>query len=156
MRSIALAVLSCCLLASTSTAQAAQTVDARLDARHVKFEKDKDGDYRVVYNYAKEGRTQLVFVGGSTEDVGGFTVREVFSPAGNIDDDPIDGAMALKLLDNSRSAKLGAWELSGKTLVYVIKLPDDVSAAELEAAMDIAATQADDMEIKLSGDRDNY
>lgn len=40
-------------------------------------------------------------------------------------------------------------------LYFVIKLPDEISAAELESAMDIAAEMADDMEIELSGDRDD-
>jgi hypothetical protein len=156
MRIATLAVLSCCLFAVAPLAHAASTVEARLNERGIKFKQDEDGDYRVVYNYKDAGRTQLVFVGGATEAVHGFVVREVFSPAANIEDDAIDGARALKLLAANRANKLGDWEIDGKTLLYVIRLPDSASAAELEAAMDIAANQADDMEIELSGKKDAY
>ena len=39
-------------------------------------------------------------------------------------------------------------------LYLVIKLPDNLSAEQLEQAMDIAAETADDMEIEISGDAD--
>ena len=130
------------------------SVKARLDARGVKHEVDGDGDYKVTYNYSKEGRTQLVFVSGGTESVGGFMIREIFSPAGRVEKDDIDGKKALELLGESRKNKLGSWELGGDVLYFVIKVPDSISAAELESAMDIAAQTADDMELELSGDRD--
>lgn len=130
------------------------SVKTRLDARGVKYEVDGDGDYKVTYNYSKEGRTQLVFVSGGTEKVGGFIVREIFSPAGRVEKDDIDGDKALELLGESRNNKLGSWELAGDVLYFVVKVPDSLSAAELESAMDIAAQTADDMELELSGDRD--
>ena len=137
------------------TAAADASVAKRLDERGVKYEVDMDGDYKVTYNYAKEGRSQLVFVSGGTQSVSGFTVREVFSPAARVSSDGVDGAKALELMAESRQNKLGAWELAGDVLYFVIKLPDEISAAELESAMDIAAETADDMEIELSGDRDD-
>ena len=127
------------------------SVQTRLDARGVKYEVDADGDYKVTYSYKSEGRTQLVFVSGKTESVGGFKVREVFAPAAK---DGISGAKAIELMGESRSNKIGSWELQGHLLYFVIKLPDSVDAAQLESAMDIAAQTADDMEIKLSGDED--
>lgn len=141
-------------LGASGAALADASVAKRLDARGVKYQVDADGDYKVTYNYSKEGRTQLVFVSGGTQSVAGFTVREVFSPAARLSTDGVDGRRALALLEESRSNKLGAWETSGDVLYFVIKLPDDVSAAQLEAAMDIAAETADDMEIQLTGDRD--
>lgn len=132
-------------------AMADASVQTRLDARGVKYEVDADGDYKVTYSYKSEGRTQLVFVSGKTESVGGFKVREVFAPAAK---DGISGAKAIELMGESRSNKIGSWELQGDVLYFVIKLPDSVDAAQLESAMDIAAQTADDMEIKLSGDED--
>jgi len=58
------------------------SVQTRLDARGVKYEVDADGDYKVTYSYKSEGRTQLVFVSGKTESVGGVEVRAVVAPAG--------------------------------------------------------------------------
>lgn len=127
------------------------SVQTRLDARGIKYEVDGDGDYKVTYSYKSEGRTQLVFVSGGTESVGGFKVREVFAPAAK---DGITGAKAIELMGESRSNKLGSWELQGDILYFVIKLPDSVNATELESAMDIAAQTADNMEIELSGDED--
>ncbi|HEU0151939.1 MAG TPA: hypothetical protein VFQ84_01210 [Arenimonas sp.] len=143
------------VMAAAGDAAADASVAKRLDERGIRYEVDMDGDYKVTYNYAKEGRTQLVFVSGGTESVAGFEVREVFSPAGRVEADGIDGAKALELMAESRKNKLGAWELAGDVLYFVIKLPDEVSAAELESAMDIASETADDMEIQLSGDRDD-
>ena len=156
MRFATSAVLACCLLATAPLAHADASVEKRLSERGIKFERDDDGDYRVVYNYGDEGRTQLAYVSGNTETTRSFVVREVFAPPGHVDDDRIGLERALKLLADSRQSKLGSWELAGKVLYYVIKLPDDVSAAALEAALDTAATQADNMEIELSGDRDRY
>ncbi len=131
------------------------SVKARLDARGIKHEVDGDGDYKVTYNYSKEGRTQLVFVSGGTQSVEGFSVREIFSPAARVEKDDIDGDKALELMRESRNNKLGSWELADDVLYFVLKMPDSMSAAELEAAMDIAAQTADDMELELSGDRDD-
>ena len=146
-------LLAAAFLSSAAHAEDA-SVTARLTSRGIKYELDGDGDYKVTYSYKQEGRTQLVFVSGKTEDVGGFKIREVFSPAGRVEKDGINGAKALELLKESRLNKLGSWELAGDVLYFVIKLPDNLDAGQLEAAMDIAAETADDMELKLSGDRD--
>ncbi len=142
-------------IVSTQVIAADQAVEARLNARGIAYEIDDDGDYKVTYNYSKDGRSQLVFVGGATETVAGFVIREVFSPAARIQKDGIGGAGALELLAESRKNKLGSWEIDGDVLYFVIKLPDSVNAQELENAMDIAAETADDMELQLSGDRDD-
>ena len=131
------------------------SVDARLTARGIQFEVDGDGDYKVTYNYSEEGRTQLVFVSGGTESVGGFIVREIFSPAARVAKDGINGGKALELMAESRKNKLGSWELSGDVLYFVLKMPDSLSADQLESAMDIAAQTADEMELEMSGDRDD-
>ncbi len=149
---LAAVLLALTLTPSPSTAGDA-SVEARLDARGIKYEVDGDGDYRVVVSYKAENRTQLVFVSGTSESIQGLLVREVFSPAGKVDVDAIAGK-ALDLLNESRTLKIGAWEIAGDVLYYVIKLPDSVDAAQLEAAIDIAAETADNKEIELSGDKD--
>jgi hypothetical protein len=131
------------------------SVKSRLDTRGMKYDVDDDGDFKITYNYKKENRTQLVFVSGKTETVGGFKIREVFSPAARVEKDGINGKKALELLAESRANKLGGWELDGDVLYFVVKLPDNMDASQLESAMDIAAQTADDMELKISGDRDD-
>ncbi len=145
------------LVAGVPTSAAAEdaSVAARLEDRGIKYEVDGDGDYKVTYNYSKEDRTQLVFVGGKTETVGGLSVREVFSPAGRVEKDGINGRKALELLASSATMKIGSWEIRGDVLYFVVKILDDASSAQLEAAMDVAAETADDEELKLSGDRDD-
>lgn len=130
------------------------SVKRRLEDRGVKYQVDADGDFKITYNYKSEGRTQLVFVSGATESVGGFLVREVFSPAARVDQDGINGAKALELLKESSNNKLGSWEIRGDALYFVIKLPDSINGGELESAMDIAGEIADNMEKEISGARD--
>jgi hypothetical protein len=154
MRLPLLAAIACLLCFAAPPAPAGDaSVEARLDARGIKYEIDADGDYKVVVSYEKEQRTQLVFVSGATESIKGLTVREVFSPAGKVNEDAIAGK-ALALLTESRTKKIGAWEIAGDVLYYVIKLPDSADAAQLDAAIDIVAEIADDKEIELSGDKD--
>ncbi|MBK6802774.1 hypothetical protein [Novosphingobium sp.] len=152
----AAATLAVLLLAVPAQAEPAgdPSVKRRLEAQSIKYAIDKDGDFKVTYNYRKEGRTQLVFVSGRTETVGGVPVREVFAPAAKAD--ALDGAKALDLLRASRRAKLGSWEIGGDYLYFVIKLPDTVSAKQLEAAMDVAAEVADNKELDLTGERDEF
>ena len=155
MRTIATLALLAIAATAAAPASADESVKRRLNAQDIKYTVDDDGDYRVIYNYSKEGRTQLVFVSGTTQSIAGFTIREVFSPAAKVDEDGVSGRQALELLEKSRQAKIGSWEIGGGILYFVIKLPDNVSAAQLEAAMDIVAEVADDMEIEISGDRDD-
>lgn len=156
MRLASLAVLSGCLLALAPSAHADPSVEKRLNDRGVTFEVDDDGDYRVLYSYEGEGRSQLAFVRAQTETTRSFVVREVWAAAANVEKDGISGAKALELLADSRTNKLGSWEIDGKTLLFVIKLPDDVSAATLQAALETVAAVADDMEIELTGGNDTY
>lgn len=153
MRLPLLATTCLLCLAAAPTQARDPAVEARLDARGIKYEVDGDGDYKVVVSYTDEHRTQLVFVSGATESIKGLTMREVFSPAGKVGEDSI-AAKAMALLAESRSKKIGAWEIAGDVLYYVVKLPDSVDASQLEAAIDIAAEIADDKEIELSGTRD--
>jgi hypothetical protein len=149
------ALLGLILVSAPALAHAQDaSVKRRLEDRGVKYQVDTDGDFKITYNYKSEGRTQLVFVSGGTESVGGFLVREIFSPAGRLDQDGINGAKALELLKESSNNKLGSWEIRGDALYFVIKLPDGVNGGELESAMDIAAEIADNMEKELSGTRD--
>ena len=154
MRLLALSLACLLPLASLPATAADAAVEARLNARGLKFSIDDDGDYKVVLDFTSEKRTQLVYVSGSTEDVSGISVREVFAPAANLKTDGVTAAMALDLLRESRTKKIGAWEISGDYLYYVIKIPDNVDAAQLGAAVRVAGSIADDKEIELSGNAD--
>lgn len=153
-----LSLAACAGLAFAAAVPAAAedpSVARRLDREGLKYEVDNDGDYKLTFNYSKEGRTQLVFVSGKTETVSGLTVREVFSPAGRVEKDGIGGKMALELLEASGGMKLGSWEIRGDVLYFVIKVLDSATSSELSSMLDVAAETADDKEIEISGDRDD-
>ncbi len=128
-------------------------VPALLDEAGIGYEVDGDGDYRVVFSWAQESRSQMVFVSGRTEDIAGRRIREVFSPAAQLGQ-ALDAETATGLLRDSQTRKLGAWELAGDVLYYVVKLPEPLDAELLELALTIAAESADDREIMFTGELD--
>jgi len=131
-----------------------ESVKARLEARGLKYEIDADGDFKLVYSFEEDKRSQIVFISGAAESVGDYKVREVFAPAARVKRDRIDGDVALELLAKSRNNKIGAWEIGGDLLYYVVKLPDSIDAAQLESVLQSVAGLADDEEAKRSGDLD--
>lgn len=130
------------------------SVASRLEARGIQYVVDEDGDYKVTYRYSDEGRSQLAFVSGGTEQIAGFQIREVFAPAAHLERDGVDGARALALLADSSRNKFGSWEVRGEHLFFVIKLPDSADASQLESALEIVAEIADNKEIEFSGQSD--
>ena len=155
-RALSLSTLAALAFAAAAPAAAEDaSVATRLDREGLEYQVDDDGDYKVMFNYTDEGRTQLAFVSGETQTVAGLTIREIFSPAGRVKQDGIDGRKALELLEASAQMKLGSWEIRGDVLYLVIKVLDGASSSELSSLLDIAAGAADDMEIELSGERDD-
>lgn len=142
------------VLAPAASGATDDSVRSRLDLIGYKYEVDKDGDYKLVINYAAEKRSQLVWVSGGTETYDTFRVREIYSPAGRLAADGINGTKALDLLLRSGKTKLGDWEIRGDGLYYAIKLPEPITADQLHSAIKLVAETADNMEIELSGSRD--
>lgn len=148
-----------CLLALSPLAAAApaatpappDTLAQRLDARSVRYERDEDGDFRVVFAWQQENRSQIAFVSGSAHALGASAVREVFSPAAPVPAGGFSAEQADMLLRESQRNILGGWEIAGETLFYVIKLHDDADGARIEQALETAAELADDMELQLTG-----
>ena len=144
------------LLAAMGFAAPAHAADAavekRLEALGMKPSTDEDGDYRVVYDYSGEGRTQLVYVAGRTLLVKGQEVRKIFSPAAVLSAGKVTGEVALELLGESGSSAYGGWEVRSGVLFYAIEVPEPLTAAQLKTAMDICAELADNKELELSGD----
>ncbi len=128
---------------------------AKLEAQSLGYEVDEDGDFRIVVGWRQEGRSQLVFVSGQPNPLGDSTVREVFSPAARVPADGFSAEQANRLLRDSQENVLGAWEIAGDVLFYVIKLHDDADGARFAEAVDTVAQLADDMEIQLSDGGDD-
>lgn len=139
--------------ASAPATDAADALPALLDEAGIGYDVDGDGDYRIVFSWAREDRSQRVFVAGRPGEVAGRRFREVFSPAAQLEAD-VDAAVANALLRDSRMRPLGAWELAGNVLYYVVKLPEPFDAGLLELALSVAAETADDRELELTGAED--
>ena len=132
------------------------TVRARLDAQGLGYEVDDDGLFRMLVSWQQENRSQLAFISGQSNGAGSSAVREVFSPAARVPEGGFSAEQADMLLRDSQQNVLGAWEIAGDLLFYVIKLHDDADGARLQEAVDVAAQIADDMEIRLSGGQDTF
>jgi len=154
--SSSLGALAGALLAASSPAAAQdKSVERRLKELDLTYEIDKDGDYKLGVSWSSEGRTQIVFVSGKTEEVGGLVIREVFAPAALVADHGVDGAKALALLEASGGNKFGSWEIRGGVVYYVAKVFDSISAKELDTVITIVSEAADDKEIELTGGMDD-
>ncbi len=151
--------LACALPATAREAVPANgdaSVAARLDARGISHEVDSDGDYKIVYSWDKENRTQLVFIGGRTEQAGDLRIREVFAPVARVGAHGLDPELADALLRDNRRKILGHWAVDDAHLYYVIQLADGIDAVGLETAIEFAAGIADDKEIELTGGKDEF
>ena len=87
----------------------------------------------------------------STNNVATMTDWSVFT-----EDDPKE-CWGVSSPRESKATRDGAAVTArrGDVLYFVVKMPDSMDASQLESAMDIAAQTADDMELKISGDRDD-
>lgn len=150
-----LALIALLALAAPGAGAADPALEALLKAAEIPFKVDEDGDYRIVYEWSKDKRSQLVYVSGTTEELAGVTLYEIFSPASVLADGAIDPALAKRLLGENATYKFGAWEISGKNLYFGGKVPAGVSASQFETLVDVVAGTADDMEKELTPDKDD-
>ena len=144
------------LMAPLPTQAEDNSVKRRLDSVGQKYEVDKDGDFKITYNFPDEKRSQIAFVSGTPYDVAdGVQVRNIFAPVAKVKDDGVAGK-AVDLLKANYGYKIGAYEISGDVLYLSIKVPDNASAAQLKKAVQIAVSVADNKEKELSGARDTF
>ncbi|MBS0211691.1 MAG: hypothetical protein JSR26_00740 [Proteobacteria bacterium] len=130
-------------------------VERQLDSLKLKYQVDKDGDYKLVYDLGN-GRTQLVWVRSKTYTYRSNQIREIWSPGYRSATDAIPERVANRMLDNSNEVKLGGWVKQGKVGMFVIKVSTDASAEELGDAIRAAASTADDLEQEFSGKKDEF
>lgn len=154
------------LIAGTCTAAALMTplptqaednsVKRRLDSAGQQYEVDKDGDFKLVFNFTSEKRTQLVFVSGAASEVaGGMQVRNIYSAVAKVKEDDI-ASKAIGLLKANDGYKIGAYQVSAEYAWFSIKIPDNATSAQLLTAIKTVASVADDKEKDLSGARDTF
>lgn len=150
-----------CTLPLTLSAPAFATPDVKadLEATDTKYEIDDDGDYKITVRFKNdEDRTQLVWVLNNTNDIKDMKVREVNSPVMRLKG-ALDRDIAIKLLKKNGDVKIGAFTIVGNVddgiVLFTIQLPENASPQDLDDAIGIAASSADDMEKELTGGKDN-
>jgi hypothetical protein len=125
-----------------------------LDALEILYEVDSDADYKILYEWEDDGRSQVAFINSATEKLDDLELREVWSVA-YVSDKPLPVEIANRLLIDSYDKKLGAWQLlksEGQHIaVYAVKVDANADAEFLQLALEAALTSADEMEKELLG-----
>ena len=155
MRTTRLALAACLSLAAPVAAAGDPVLEALLKSADIPYEVDEDGDYKIVYDWSKEKRSQLVYVAGTAEELSGVKLYKIFSPAKVMDDAGIDPALAKRLLGENSQYKFGAWEVAGKTLYFRGNVQAGMPAAQFETLVSVIAGTADDMELELTPGKDD-
>ena len=75
-----LAIAAFLALAAPCANAADPALEALLKAADIPFEIDDDGDYKVVYEWSKDNRSQLVYISGTPEELDVVKLYEIFSP----------------------------------------------------------------------------
>lgn len=153
LRNLVLALALAGAAATPSIAADPGSIGAMLDQQKIKYEVDKDKDYKIIYEFTDQKRTQIVYISGATEDYQGMKIRSIFAPAARIDKDRIDTQFKA-LLEHNGKSKIGAWEIDGDVLFFSARFVEPVTAEQLAALLNLVASVADDKEIEVSGDRD--
>src|SRR5688500_1901171 len=119
-------------------------VKQQLEELKYEFEVDEDGDYKLVFEVggSTEKRSQLVYVRTPIESYGTLRVREIWSPGYKSKDKDFPGPVANRLLTATQDNKAGAWAKQGEYAVFVVRLPANAQAKELDDAIDLAITSA--------------
>ncbi|GAA5008958.1 hypothetical protein FNZ56_02830 [Pseudoluteimonas lycopersici] len=149
---IVFAALAAAIACAPGHARAADaTIESLLKQADTPYEVDKDGDYKIVIEWTKEKRSQLVYVGGTPETFADTPVYDVFAPALAAGEDGLSAEDANELLKASGSLKLGAWELRGDGAYFAIKVPaGKLTAEQFDKILSLAAETADNFELEHS------
>lgn len=144
---------------TTATPSGDTRVRAMLDELGYQYEVDADGDFRAVFEFEGEKRSQVVYVNSRTSEYDGLEIREVWSPAVEAKG-ALPQKVANRLLEASFDAPLGGWQslkqADGKVIaVFAVKLGADADAPTLKKAMNAVLSHADEMEKEFS-DKDTY
>ncbi|MEO6518180.1 MAG: hypothetical protein ABIO17_04190 [Pseudoxanthomonas sp.] len=151
-------------LSFATTAQARQArdgsvADARIKSQlaelEYKYEVDEDNDFKLVFNVGDSKRSQIVYVRSPIETYGTHAVREIWSPGYVSPKDEFPAAVANQLLEASNEAKLGSWVKQGRNAIFVVKIAADASNEQLDDAIDLAVSLADEMEAELTPGKDD-
>ena len=121
----------------------------QLDALQLKYEIDGDGDYKMTFEL-EDGRTQIVFARSPVESYGSNRIREIWSPGLKYSTPELDAKVANRLLSHSAEVIMGGWVRQKEMAMFVVKIPEKASPAELRDALEAAAACADVIEKELT------
>ncbi|WP_146909453.1 hypothetical protein [Arenimonas daejeonensis] len=146
---------ACFALPATAAfaADADPVVKAQLESKGTPFTIDEDGDFQITVRISDE-RTQLVWVRSAVEQTDQMRVREIWSPGYQSEGAAFPAAIANDLLERSNMLKLGSWVKQDQVAMLVTKIPADASASQLDEAIDLTASAADEVELDLTGKDD--
>ena len=145
-----------------ASAPAASVADPRvataLKSLGYEYSLTADQDYKLIFEVSNDKRTQVVIVNSNTEIFDKAEIREIWSPALTVDD-PIDAALAQRLLKANDTYKLGAWRLwsvekkvdkAQLHVVFAVQIDANAPASMLSAALDMATQKADGLEKEIA------
>jgi serine protease Do len=112
-------------------------VQRSLDQQDLKYEIDKDGDFRLVFEM-EDGCNQVAYVTSQTMELGPFELRQVWAPIGEIEGS-LDAETASLLLQIAAQCKLGNCQLVGEPgnqrVVFCATVPADLGGSCLDATV---------------------
>src|SRR5687768_15104826 len=131
-------------------------IKRQLEELKYEFEVDEDGDFKLVFDVAgsAEKRSQLVYVRTPVESYGALRVREIWSPGYKSKDKDFPASVANRLLIATHDNKAGAWAKQGEYAMFMVRLSANAPTKELDDAIDLAITSADQMEAELTPGKD--
>lgn len=142
--------------AASAADKADPLVKRHLEARGTPYEVDEDNDFAILVDMSDD-RTQQVYVLSDTNRVDGLDVREIWSTGYQaLESGLLPVKVANRLLEHSHEVILGSWVKQEDYAVFVIKIPADASADQLDSAIDSAAATADQLEREFTGDLDEF
>jgi len=141
-------------LFAQTTKQADPRVAAMLQGMNITYAVTDNANYEIEYDLAS-GRTQYVYIMSETQKYRGMEVREIWSNAGVLQEDP-ELDLLYALMEESGTNKIGAWVLEeqddGILLFYSIKIPVSHTQEDLRQSIAFAAEVADSWETDLFED----
>lgn len=126
-----------------------QQIKKLLDKAGLKYEVTQSGDFKLTFNTG-DGRSQLVFIEGSMEEMGGQSIVEIWSPGYKNVEGISEKTLAYLLLESGKK-KVGAWEVISDDdniyAIFMVKVPlSSLSPDFLRSACEGAALTADNVE----------
>ena len=129
-------------------------VKTLLDETDLKYEIDKDGDFKLLFEY-DDGRSHIVFVNSGTESYQGMEIREVWA-VGYVppeDGDKVESKICENLIRANATSKIGAWQVQKmgdkEVAVFRAMIPAASDQQTLTDTLKLVGISADEKESEL-------